>query len=158
MILIHVCGVEGNQLRYPQTAGEKQHQDRIVPIRIGPVTGRQKTLALRFFQIPRQRRLTLGHVKFLTNIVVQQMALERQVIEEGFDRGGTAAAAGGGETAGFKLRRKRLIAIQFFDPDAFDEIEIDIGDVDLIERNIARHKMTAAFQITKQDFQIVIVS
>ena len=54
--------------------------------------------------------------------------------------------------------RKRLVAVQLFNFYGFNEVDIDIGDVDLVKRRPGINQASAAFQITKENFQVKIVS
>ena len=105
MIFIDVRGVERNQFGDPKAAGHEQHQDTVISQHKGAFTGGKKPFTFRFLKVSGQRRLALGHVKFLTNIEIQQMAFYGQIIEKGFDRGGPAAAAGGGQ----RLRSSHIL-------------------------------------------------
>ena len=84
------------------------------------------------------------------------MTLGGEIIEKGLDRGGPAAAAGCRQRLG-RLRRKRLIAIQLLDPDGFDKVQVNVGNIDLIKRRRRIHQTASAFQKTKQDLQIQII-
>ena len=157
MILVNIRHIEGDQLGDTQAAGEKQHQDTIIPQRIGTVAGGQEPFTLGFLQITRQRSLTLGHVKFLTNIIIQQMALGGQIIEKGFHRGSPAAAAGGRERV-LTFGRKRLVAIELFDFDRLDEVQVDVRNVDLAEWHCGWNQMPTTLQKAKQDLEIMIIT
>ena len=160
MILVDIRKVQRDKLRNAHTAGHEQHQDAIIAQSEATVTGGQQTLTFCFFQIPGQRGRAFGHVKFLTNVEIQEMAFCSQVVVKGLDRGGAAAAAGSGEglVGAAHFRRKRLITVQLLNSDGLDKVQVNIADVDLIEGSIGWDKAAPALDIAKKNFQIQIIS
>ena len=61
-------------------------------------------------------------------------------------------------TAVFVFRRKRLITIEFLNANRLDEIQVYIGDINFLKRRLFRYESASALQITKQYFQIQIIS
>lgn len=83
------------------------------------------------------------------------MPLGGEVAEERFDRRCTAAAAGSRERIRriLKLRGKRLVTVQLLNAYRFYKVDVNIGYVYLIERKLARDKMSPPLQITKRIFR-----
>ena len=83
---------------------------------------------------------SLGELKYIQDSF-------NEVLEKGFDGGRpTASACCRERVIGIlHFRRKTLIPIKLFHTDRLDEVQVNVGDIDLVKRRFGIDQMSAPF-------------
>lgn len=94
-VFIDVCQIQPDQLRAPDPAVEKQHQDRKIPVFVRAVDSFQQRG--RFFQrqVFRQAAADLGELDILDRVILDLLGADRQILIERLDRRKLARAGSG---------------------------------------------------------------
>ena len=165
-IIVNIRDVQADQLRYPQTAVQKQRQNAVVTLTVGAIYALQQGKGLIQRQIAGEGLHLLGRIHVLAGVVFQKMPFIANIVKK---RTNCSQFTGARSSVQTFVRNFTIlvlytitakigqIAVNIRQCDAGNEVNIHVTDVDLVQRFAGKRRITLLLQIAKEISHIQIV-